>query len=253
MGKPYNIFSEILRVAYGDLCYFRRNIIQVVISSIIGPLLYLLAFGYGMRSGSTGAADVSYIAYVIPGIIAITTLTAGFASSSQKILIQRLFYTSFDELILCPMHTPSIVLGKSVIGMLKGLVGSICMLVLGIFLTPDMYLTPQLVACIFLSCFVYSLMGVMCGLLAKSSPTLNMLGAILITPMTFLCGTLFSVSSLPEVVGYIIWCLPLTHSSEIIRATALGWAFPWWSLVTLVVFAAGFFIIDCKLITEKLY
>lgn len=249
----YNIFSETVRVAYGDLCYFRRNIIQVTISSIIGPLLYLLAFGYGMRSGSTGAADVSYIAYVIPGIIAITTLTAGFASSSQKILIQRLFYTSFDELILCPMHTPSIILGKSVIGMLKGLVGSACMLVLALFLTPDIFLTPGFIGCIVLSCFVYSLMGVMAGLLANSSPTLNMLGAILITPMTFLCGTLFSVSSLPEAVAYVIWCLPLTHSSEIIRATALGWAFPWWSLVTLVVFAIGFFIIDCKLIKEKLY
>ena len=144
--KPYNIFSETIRVAYGDLCYFRRNIIQVTISSLVGPLLYLLAFGYGMRSGSTGGADVSYIAYVIPGIIAITTLTAGFASSSQKILIQRLFYTSFDELILCPMHTPSIILGKSVIGMLKGLVGSFVMLVLGLVLTPDMYLTPALVS-----------------------------------------------------------------------------------------------------------
>jgi ABC-2 type transport system permease protein len=250
---PYNIFSETVRVAYGDLCYFRRNIVQVTISSIIGPLLYLLAFGYGMRSGSTGAADVSYIAYVIPGIIAITTLTAGFASSSQKILIQRLFYTSFDELILCPMHTPSIILGKSVIGMLKGLVGSACMLVLGLFLTPDIFLTPGFIGCIVLSCFVYSLMGVMAGLLANSSPTLNMLGAILITPMTFLCGTLFSVSSLPEAVAYVIWCLPLTHSSEIIRASALGWAFPWWSLITLVVFAIGFFIIDCKLIKEKLY
>lgn len=251
--KPYNILSETFRVAYGDLCYFRRNIVQVTISSLVGPLLYLLAFGYGMRSGSTGGADVSYIAYVIPGIVAITTLTAGFASSSQKILIQRLFYTSFDELILCPMHTPSIILGKSVIGMLKGLVGSFVMLALGLVLTPDMYLTPALVFCIFLSCFTYSLMGVMAGLLANSSPSLSMLGSILITPMTFLCGTLFSVNSLPEVVAYVIWVLPLTHSSEIIRSTALGWAFPWWSLITLAVYALGFFIIDCKLIKEKLY
>ena len=151
------------------------------------------------------------------------------------------------------MHTPSIILGKSVIGMLKGLVGSFVMLALGLVLTPDMYLTPALVFCIFLSCFTYSLMGVMAGLLANSSPSLSMLGSILITPMTFLCGTLFSVNSLPEVVAYVIWVLPLTHSSEIIRSTALGWAFPWWSLITLAVYALGFFIIDCKLIKEKLY
>ena len=251
--KPYNIFRETYAVAYGDLCYFRRNMFSVLISSLVSPLLYLLAFGYGMRSGSTGAADVSYIAYVIPGIIAITTLTAGFASSSQKILIQRLFYTSFDELILCPMHTASIILGKSVIGMLKGLLGSFIMLILGLFLTPDIYFNLRLCLVIFLSCFVYSLMGVMAGLLAHSSPNLGMLGAILITPMTFLCGTIFSVSSLPPVVASIIWVLPLTHSSEIIRAAALGWAFPRWSVVTLCIYAIGFFVIDYKLIKEKLY
>ena len=249
----YNLLGETMRVAYGDLCYFKRNIPQVLVSSLVGPLLYLLAFGYGMRSGSTGGADVSYIAYVIPGIISITTLTAGFASSSQKILIQRLFYTSFDELILCPMHTSSIILGKSVIGLLKGLVGSFAMLILGLFLTPDIFFSASLVGVIFLSCFVYSLMGVMAGLLANSSPSLNMIGAILITPMTFLCGTLFAVNSLPVAVADIIWVLPLTHSSETIRAAALGWSFPWWSLVTLAVYACGFFIIDYKLIKEKLY
>ena len=250
---PYNVFSEAYRVAYGDLCFFRRNILQNIVSSLIGPLLYLVAFGYGMRSGSTGGADVSYIAYIIPGIVAITTLTAGFASTSQKILIQRLFYTSFDELILSPMHTPSVVLGKSVIGMLKGLVGSIAMLILGVALSDTLFITPQLLLCIILSSFTFSLMGVMAGLLANSSPTLTMISSILITPMTFLCGTLFSVSALPEFFAMAIWVLPLTHASELIRATALGWAFPWWSFVTLVAYAVGFFIINCKLIREKLY
>ena len=251
--RPYNIFSEALRVAYGDLCFFRRNIIQIIISSLIGPLLYLIAFGYGMRSGSTGGADVSYISYIVPGIVAITTLTAGFASTSQKILIQRLFYTSFDELILSPMHTPSIILGKSIIGMLKGLVGSVAMLILGVALSDTLFITPALIVCIILASFTFSLMGVMAGLLANSSPTLTMLSSILITPMTFLCGTLFAVSALPELFAMIIWVLPLTHASELIRSTALGWSFPWWSLLTLLAYAAGFFLINCKLIKEQLY
>lgn len=249
----YNLLSETARVAYGDLCFFRRHLVQVIISSMIGPLLYLVAFGYGMRTGSTGSADVPYLAYVIPGIVSITTLTAGFASSSQKILIQRLFYSSFDELILCPMHIPSIIFGKSVIGMLKGLIGAFIMLGLGCLLEPHVHITLGLLICIFFCSVTFSMLGVMAGLLAGSSPTLNMISSIVILPMTFMCGTLFSVDSLPSVIGTVIWALPLTHSSEIIRATSLGWDFPWISLLVLVAYFLVFFVIDCVIIKKKLY
>ncbi len=249
----YNILGETARVAYGDLCFFRRHILQVIVSSMVGPLLYLIAFGYGMRSGSTGGADVSYLAYVIPGIVSITTLTAGFASSSQKILIQRLFYSSFDELILCPMHTSSIIFGKSVIGMLKGLIGAFIMLGLGCIIEPSVHITVGLILCIFFCCITFSLLGVMAGLLAKSSPTLNMISSIVILPMTFMCGTLFSTSSLPDWAANIIWALPLTHSSEIIRASALDWTFPWISVAVLLVYFIAFFVIDTTIIRKKLY
>lgn len=220
---------------------------------MIGPLLYLVAFGYGMRTGSTGGADVSYLAYVIPGIVSITTLTAGFASSSQKILIQRLFFSSFDELILCPMHTPSIIFGKSVIGMLKGLIGAFIMLGLGHILEPAVHITVGLILCILFCSVTFSLLGVMAGLLADSSPTLNMISSIVILPMTFMCGTLFAVDSLPTVIADIIWALPLTHSSEMLRAEALGWDFPWVSLLVMFLYFVAFFVIDCTIIRKKLY
>lgn len=248
-----NVLSETYRVAYGDLCFFRRNIVQMIVSSMVGSLLYLIAFGYGMRSGSTGGLDVSYLAYVIPGIVSITTLTAGFASSSQKILIQREFFTSFDELILSPMHTMSIVLGKSVIGMLKGLIGASIMLTLGLVLEPSLIISVPLALMILFCCLTFSLLGVMAGLLAHSTPTLNMISSVVILPMTFMCGTLFSVDALPGWASAIIWALPLTHASETIRACALGLEFPWVSLAVLVVYFAAMMIIDRTIIRKKLY
>ena len=126
----HNIPSEIFRVAYGDLCYMKHNLIQTMVSTLVGPLLYLLAFGYGMRSG-----DSEYIAYVIPGIVAISSMNSGFSSSSQKIVIQRLFHSSFDELILCPMHTTSIIFGKCIMGIIRGLAGGLIIIGLGMLLT----------------------------------------------------------------------------------------------------------------------
>lgn len=248
----YGFFGEMCRVAYGDLCFLRRHLPETVVSAMVGPLLYLVAFAYGMRSGDS-EAGVSYVAYAIPGIVAMTSMTAGFTSTAQKIIIQRLFHTSFDELILSPMHTSSIVFGKAVIGMLRGLIGSAILLVLGLFLTPDLILGPGTVASLLLSCVMFSLLGVAAGLLARSSVSLNVFTSLVIMPMTFLCGTIFSVSALPLVIGDIVWALPLTHSSEVIRASALGWDIPWISVAVMFVYLIVFYAMDYTIIRRKFY
>lgn len=247
-----NVFREAYSVAYGDLCFLRRNLIAVFISSLVAPVLYLVAFGYGMRVG-TSEGGVDYIAYVIPGIIAISSMTAGFASTSQKILIQRLFHSSFDEMILSPVRISSIVIGKSIIGMIRGLMGSTIMLVIALFLTPDIHISVLLIVSIVFSCFTFSLLGVMAGLVAKSSQTLNMISNLIILPMTFMCGTLFSVNALPEPVSAVLWTLPLTHSSKMIRSAALGWDTAWLSIVVMAIYMAAFFMIDYYIIRKGKY
>lgn len=209
----HNILGEIFRVAYGDLCYMRRNIIPTLVSTLVGPLLYLMAFGYGMRAG-----DSDYITYVIPGIIAISSMNSGFSASSQKIVIQRLFHSSFDELILCPMHTTSVIFGKCVMGVIRGFVGGIIIICLGMLLTPGLFLSMGLILAMLLSSVTFSLLGVASGLLANSTPTLTMFNSIIILPMSFMCGTLFDVSALPSFVADVVWALPLSHTSSILRS-----------------------------------
>lgn len=248
----YIFLSEVYRVSYSDLCFLRRHIPETVISSMIGPLLYLIAFAYGMRAGDT-ESGVSYVAYAIPGIVAMTSMTAGFTSSAQKIMIQRLFHSSFDEMILCPMHTSSVVFGKAVVGMIRGLIGSCILIVIGSILTPELFLSPALVLSVLFSCIMFALLGVAAGLLARSSATLNLFNSLVILPMTFLCGTLFAVDALPDVVGYVVWALPLTHSSELIRSMALDWDVPWVSVAIMVVYLLAFYMLDWYIIRKKLY
>lgn len=230
----------------------RRHIQETLVSALMGPLLYLVAFAYGMRAGDT-EAGVTYVSYAIPGIVAMTSMTAGFTSTAQKIMIQRLFHSSFDEMILCPMHTSSIVLGKAVVGMVRGMLGSLILLALGAFIAPDLVLSPWLVLSALFSCVTFSLLGVAAGLLARSSATLNLLSSLVVLPMTFLCGTLFAVDALPEVVSQVIWALPLTHSSEMIRAVALGWDVPWVSVAVMVGYLVLFYLVDWYIISRKLY
>jgi ABC-type multidrug transport system permease subunit len=71
--------------------------------------------------------------------------------------------------------------------------------------------------------------------------------------MTFLCGTFFSVSSLSPVFQGVLYCLPLTHASECIRAAAMpGYLdFPWISLIVLAAFGLAFFALDYYLLKTR--
>ena len=244
----HNIPSEIVRVSYGDLCYMKHNFVQTLVSTLVGPLLYLLAFGYGMRSG-----DSEYIAYVIPGIVAISSMNSGFSASSQKIVIQRLFHTSFDELILSPMHTSSIILGKCMMGMVRGLVGGLIIMGLGMLLTDGLHITVWLIVAMILSSLLFSLLGVAAGLLANSTPTLTMFNSIIILPMSFMCGTLFAVDAFPPIVADIVWALPLSHTTELMRDTASCGAIEPITILVILAYIAVFYAICHVVIRKKLY
>ncbi len=244
----YNIFSEIFRVAYGDLVYMKHNAIQTLVSTLVGPLLYLIAFGYGMRAG-----DSEYIAYVIPGIVAISSMNSGFSSSSQKIVIQRLFHTSFDELILCPMHTPSIIFGKCLMGIIRGLIGGVIIICLGMLLTSGLHITAELILTMILSSVMFSLLGVAAGLLADSTPTLMMFNSLIILPMSFMCGTLFDVSALPDIISSIIWALPLTHTTTVMREAANCLPMDGISILVIMIYIVSFYAICHYVIRKKLY
>ncbi len=214
-----SILDETYRVAWGDLQYMKGNIVEVLLSSLIGPLLYLLAFGFGI--GGTMDDPNSYVLYIIPGIIALTTLSSTFSTVSMKVLVQRLFYMSFDELLLCPIHITSIILGKTVQGIVRALISCTILMVVGWIICPDVKPGPWVFLAIILGSFMFSLLGLLAGMLTNKTQNLSLFSSIVVVPMTFLCGTIFNLDVLPDVVAGIIYVLPLTHVSNLMRGIML--------------------------------
>ena len=242
--------KETYYVSWSDIKFMRHNFFNILIMSIMSPLLYLLAFGYGLGDGLE-VEGVPYIAFIIPGIAALSSLNSSFSSTSARLNVQRLYYGCFDNLIMCPVSIPAMVLGKSLMGVIRGLVSSSIIFGLGLFLAPDLMLTPMYIITIIVSCLTFSLLGVTAALLAKSHQSMATISTLLILPMTFLCGTFFTLSNMPSVVQAALYALPLTHSSEAIRAAALGWDYPWISLIVLLAFGVVFFAINTYLIRTR--
>lgn len=242
MSYVWDVLDETYRVAWGDLVYIKENLPEVLITSLVGPLLYLLAFGFGI-GGSIAEDQDAYMAYIVPGIVALTTLSATFSTVSMKILVQRLFYMSFDELLLCPVHISAIVLGKCTSGVVRALISCSVLIVVGHLISPSVEIDPGAFLVVIFAALTFSLLGLLAGMLTNKSQRLNMFSALVIVPMTFLCGTLFNTDVLPSVASWVVYALPLTHVSNLMRGLMLYNDIPLDSIVILAAYFAGFFAI----------
>jgi len=236
------LLTSVYRVSWGDMCTIRRNLPSILVSSLVIPVLYLVGFGYGI-GGAMSADGHDYLAFLFPGIIAMTSLTASFSYTSSKIYIQKSFYRSIDEMLLCPIPTPSIVIGKAMMGLIRGLLSCAILIAIASLMSSDFILSAGLIAMTVLCCLTFSFLGVAAGLVMKRHSDINLFNSLVITPMTFLCGTLFSLSALPAAIRYAVGVLPLTHAVDTIGALALGTGFPWVSFGIILAFTVAFYSI----------
>jgi len=91
---------------------------------------------------------------------------------------------------------------------------------------------------------MFSLLGLLAGMMTNKTQNLSLFSSIAIVPMTFLCGTLFDVSILPDYVAYVIYALPLTHVSNLMRGIMLpDYAVGLDSIVIIAIYIAVMFAI----------
>ena len=232
--------KDMYSVLWVDLRFLRRHWLRTLATSLVNPILYLVAFGYGL-GGGISFDGYSYLAFVMPGIIALTAMSSSYNGAGLKLHVDRLFYRCFDEYLMSPINLFSLAVGKALIGVVRGLISTVAILMVGILISPTLIVSPLLVLVLVTSWFVFSFLGVLIGLWAKSHQDMTTFSTLVILPMTFLSGTFFSLNELPEAVKTALYLFPLTPSSQCLRAAALGQAFPWNSFLVLTIFGIVFF------------
>lgn len=240
---------DVYSVLWVDLRNMRRHWRSTIATSLVLPFLYLVAFGYGL--GRDMSLDgVNYLAFVVPGIVSLTAFSTSFSGASAKLQVDKFFYKSFDELLMAPVRLESIIVGKALIGVVRGLISSVAILIVGLVLAPTLTVSPLFVIILFISCFVFALFGVLVALLINTHQGMSTFSTLVILPMTFLCGTFFALSQMPDAAKAVLYVLPLTHSSTCLRAAALAQPFPWLSFIALLSFGFVFFA-GCLIALKK--
>ena len=99
----------ILTVLWEKWVEFRRDFYKITLAAMIAPLLYILVFGMGIQTMSHGQ---SYLNFLIPGVIALTTMNGSFNAIAQNLNVQRLYEKAFDQVmissLLCLYSNPKL-------------------------------------------------------------------------------------------------------------------------------------------------
>ena len=222
-----------------DMAALKRRWSRYLITTLISPLLYLVAFGWGLGRG-INLNGTSYLEFVVPGIIALTAMTTSFNGSGTRLNVDRLFYKSFDECLMAPIKLHSLLLGKALVGVVRGILGSVAFLMVAMLIAPTIHVGPMFLLGLLLTCLTFSFLGVLAALMAKSHEDMATFSTIILQPMTFLGGTFFSLTQVPMGLKFALYLLPLTHASLWLRAAALNQPLPWTSFLMLLVFLVVF-------------
>ena len=241
--------QDIYAVVWVDLRFLSRNLGKTLALTLVAPILYLLAFGYGLGRGAN-IEGFSYLDFVIPGILALTAMTTSFNTSGLKLHVDRLFFKCFDETLMAPVSAFSIIIGKALIGVVRGLLSSAALLLACLVFSPLPSVSLLFPLSLVLTCFVFSFLGVVVAFLAKTHQDMTLFMSLVVLPMAFLSGTFFSLSQVPETLSIILFLSPLTHACLCLRASIIGQPFPWLSLLVLTAFGVVFFIL-CFIALKK--
>ena len=238
----------IITILWEKWVEFRRDFCKITLSAMIAPLLYLIVFGLGIQTEVQGRP---YLYYLIPGLVAMTTMNGSFNAIAQNLNVQRLYEKAFDQVIISPTPLWQFMLGQIVAGALRGLYAGGTILILVWPIDTGLIFNRYSFLILFLNGAVFSALGVVVSFLAKSHADVPRFSSYFIMPMAFLCNTFFSTEKLPPGVRELLGVLPLSETSAMVRNIAYGQSWNPAGIVILVLYlgalaAAGLWFVYRK-------
>jgi ABC-2 type transport system permease protein len=180
-----------------EMARWGRTLLQSIISPVIATSLYFVVFGAAIGSRITEIEGVSYGAFIVPGLIMLTLLTQSVANASFGIYFPR-FTGTIYELLSAPISYFEIVVGYVGAAATKSVILGLIILATAFMFVPVEIAHPfWMVAFLALTAVTFSLLGFIIGIWADGFEKLQLVPLLIITPLTFLGGTFYSINVLP--------------------------------------------------------
>ncbi|WP_373506366.1 ABC transporter permease [Aestuariivirga sp.] len=176
---------------------FFRTIGQSIVSPVISTVLYFVVFGAAIGSRIQQIDGVSYGAFIVPGLIMLSLLTQSVTNASFGIYFPR-FSGTIYEYLAAPISAIEMVIGFVGAAATKALLIGVIILGTSAFFVPLSIAHPfWMIAFLLLTAVTFSLFGFIIGLWADGFEKLQIIPLLVITPLTFLGGSFYSIDVLP--------------------------------------------------------
>jgi ABC-2 type transport system permease protein len=188
-----------------------RTLLQSIVSPVISTSLYFVVFGAAIGSRISEIDGVAYGAFIVPGLIMLMLLTQSTANASFGIYFPRFVGTIYEHLS-APVSYVEMVLGFVGAAATKSIIlGLIVLVTAGLFVPLHIAHPFWMIAFLLLTAVSFSLFGFILGVWADGFEKLQVVPLLIITPLTFLGGTFYSIDVLPPLWQKIALFNPIVY------------------------------------------
>lgn len=249
---------------------FTRTIGVNFLPSLLEPILYLVAFGFGLGGFIPEIAGQPYINFIAPALVAISLMNGSFFECTYGSFVRMYYQKTFDAMVATPISVEEVVAGELLWGATRSTINAVIVLavvaVSGLFAPQPLITSPLFILMPVIAFFgglMFSAIAMCFTAIAPNIDFFNYPFFLFTTPMLFLSGTFFPLSSLPDVAqGLALAVLPLSHIVDITRGALTGTTEPilgldtqtliplgiiWLAIITVI-----FFIISINLMKKRL-
>jgi ABC-2 type transport system permease protein len=188
-----------------------RTLLQSIVSPVISTSLYFVVFGSAIGSRMTQIDGVSYAAFIVPGLIMLSLLTESISNGSFGIYMPK-FSGTIYEVLSAPISYVEIVIGYVGASATKSVILGLIILATARAFVPFEIAHPVWMGLfLVLTAVTFSMFGFIIGIWADGFEKLQIVPALIVTPLTFLGGSFYSISMLPPVWQKITLFNPVVY------------------------------------------
>ena len=220
--SAYEQWIAFLTIMRKEVRRYLRIWTQTLLPSAITMSLYFLIFGtlIGKRIGTMGG--VSYMEFVVPGLIMMAIITNTYANVVGSFFGAK-FNNSIEELLVSPTPNYIIVLGYVAGGVSRGILVSFIVTSVALFFTKlDIYNWFVVISVVVLTSVAFSLCGLINAVFANTFDDVNIVPTFVLTPLTYLGGVFYSLDLLPDFWAGVSQINPLVYVVNAFRYGLLG-------------------------------
>ena len=201
---------------------FRRTLGQSLLSPVISTSLYFVVFGSVIGSYIQKIDGVSYGSYIVPGLLMLTLLTQAISNTSFGIFFPK-FNGTINEILAAPISSLEVVLAFVGAGATKTLiVGAVIYLTALFFVDVTVKYPLLMIFLLILVSFTFALFGFLIGVLSSNFEQMSIVPSLVITPMVFLGGSLYSLDMLPPFWQTVSYFNPVVYLVDGLRFSFYG-------------------------------